>query len=473
MEDKRKISFALACLPILVIVLLGLMSVLKWKAGMHTPLIGSIIAAAMIGKYLGFSWSEMEGGLVEGVSRALPALFLLIIVGSIIGSWIIGGIIPTLIYYSLKVINPNFFIPAAAVVTAIIATSTGTSFTSIATIGLALMAAGVSMGFPAPIVAAAIISGAYFGDKLSPLSDTTNLAPAMAGCNLFEHVGHMLWDTIPAFVGALIAYYFVGIKYASSTMAQSEAIQNIYDGLEKAFNIHPFLLLIPIITIILAVKKVPAIPALIVVSILGGSCALIFQNSDLGQVLRAMTSGYQSNTGIKMVDSLLSRGGITSMGGTIILLSIATALGGILEKIGALEVILESIMSRVKSTGQLMLATLFSGLSIAFATGAQLLAIVIPARMFAPAFKERNLHAKNLSRAAEAAGTVGINLVPWSVPAIFAHTILGVEPIQFIPYLFFAYFVILANAVYGYTGFSIVKAEPENISEQQKLYFGA
>lgn len=287
----------------------------------------------------------------------------------------------------------------------------------------------------------------------------------MVGCTLFEHVGHMLWDTIPAFLVSLVLYYFVGIKYVSTSMTQPEELQAIFTGLEGAFNINLLLLLIPVITIVLAVKKVPAIPALITVSVLGGLCAIFVQGMNFGTILNVITSGFKSQTGVGMVDSLLSRGGITSMGGTIILLTFATALGGILETVGSLQYLLDSIMKKVKSDGQLMLATLFSGLAIGFATGAQLLAIIVPARMFAPAYKERNLHPKNLSRAAEAVGTVGINLVPWSVPAIFAHNILGVEPTQFIPYVFFAYLVILANAIYGYTGITITKLnENENKS---------
>jgi Na+:H+ antiporter, NhaC family len=466
MVEKKHINLASACLPLLVVIFLGLMSVLKWKIGMYIPLVGSIVAAAIIGKYFGFSWNELESGLVDGVTRALPAVFILLIVGSIIGSWICGGIIPTLIYYSLKVIHPSFFIPAAALVTAVISVSTGTSFTSIATIGLALMATGLGMGFPAPLVAGAIISGAYFGDKMSPLSDTTNIAPAMAGCTLFEHVGHMLWTGIPAFLGSVILYYLVGLKYASSSMIQGEAIQAVMEGINANFLIHPLLLMVPIMTIFLAVKKVPAIPALVAISVLGGLCALIFQNAGLSDVLTSMTSGYQSKTGIKMLDSLLTRGGITSMGGTIMLLTIATALGGILEKIGALEAILKSIMKRVHSTGQLVLAVLLSGMAVGFATGAQLLAIIVPAKMFAPAFRERNLHTKNLSRAAEAVGTVGINLVPWSVPSLYAFTVLQVEPVKFIPYVFFGYLIILVNIIYGYTGFSIAKYIPENNSIQ-------
>lgn len=461
MEAKKQSNFLLAALPIITVIFMGLMSVLKWKAGMHVPLITSIIVAAIIGKYLGFTWPEMEKGLVDGVARALPAIFILIIVGTIIGTWIAGGIIPTLIYYAYLIIHPNFFVPAAALVTAIVAISTGTSFTSIATIGLALMATGIGMGFPEPLVAAAIVSGAYFGDKLSPLSDTTNLAPAMAGCTLFEHIGHMMWDTVPSFLLALVVYYFVGIKHAASTLAQPENIKAIFVGLDNAFTIHPLLLIVPLVTILLAAKKVPAIPTLITVTILGGICAVATQGAELGAVLQAATNGYQSETGVEMLDNLLSRGGITSMGSIIMLLTVATALGGILEQIGSLEIILNTIMRKVKTAGQLMLSTLFSGLAIGFATGAQLLAIVLPARMFAPAFKQMNLHPKNLSRAAEAAGTVGINLVPWSVPAIFAYNILGVEPIQYIPYLYFVFFVIIINAIYGYTGISIAKIDSE------------
>lgn len=461
MVQRKRLSFLLAALPLLTVVVMGLMSVVKWKAGMHAPLISSIIVAAIIGKFLGFTWSEMEEGLVQGVARALPAIFILIIVGGIIGTWMIGGIIPTLIYYAYELINPSLFVPAACFVTAIVATSTGTSFTSIATIGLALMATGIGMGFPAPLVAGAVISGAYFGDKISPLSDTTNLAPAMAGCTLFEHIGHMLWDTIPSLVLSLVAYYFVGMKYASASVAQPESIREITLGLANSFTIHPLLLLIPVITMVLAIKKVPAVPALIIVTFLGGLCAMVVQGANLGAVLQAMSNGYQSQTGVKMLDSLLSRGGITSMGSIIMLLTVATALGGILEKIGALEVILNTLMRRIKTSAQLMLTALFSGLAIAFATGAQLLAIVLPARMFAPAFKEMNLHPKNLSRVSEAAGTVGINLVPWSVPAIFAQSILGVEPLQFIPYLYFVFFVLIINAFYGITGITIAKAVPE------------
>jgi NhaC family Na+:H+ antiporter len=456
-REKRKLNLFLALLPLLLIVVFGLFSVIKWKGGMNVPIITGVITAGLIGIWMGFSWDELQQGLVKGVSRALPPLFIIMIIGMIIGSWIQGGIIPSLIFYSLKIISPQIFIPAATLVTAIIATATGTSFTSIATVGLALMATGLGMGFPAPLLAGAIISGAYFGDSLSPLSDTTNLSSAMSNCTLFELIGHMAKSGVPALILSLIVYYVLGIGHASQAVIDNSSILDILDGLQNAFLISPWLLLIPVITIIFSIKKFPAIPSLVSVGIMGGLAAIFVQGADIGSVIRTMTNGFTSSTGIKMVDSLLTRGGINSMGPTVILLTLAVALGGILEEIGSLELILDIVMKKVSSVGQLIGVTIASSLFVAFATGAQLLAIMIPARMFQNAYKDYDLHAKNLARVAQSIGCICINLVPWSVPALFAQGILGVQAIEFIPYIFFAYFTIIINIIYGITGFTIDK----------------
>jgi NhaC family Na+:H+ antiporter len=452
---KKVITIWLAILPMAVVIILGLVSVTTWKAGMNIPILGSIICAGGIGIYLGHSWDELQRSLVRGVSRALPAIFILIIVGSIVGTWILSGIIPAMIYYSLKLISPVIFVPACALVTAIVATATGTSFTSIATIGLALMATGLGLGFPAPLLAGAIISGAYFGDSMSPLSDTTNLASAMAECNLFVLIKHMLWVSVPALVVSCVIYYFLGLSHSSAAAANTESITRIVKGLEGAFNLSPLLFIVPIVTVILSIKKVPAMPTLMLVSLLGGAAAMLFQGASPAAVVRTMTSGFKSNTGVDMLDSLLARGGINSMSNTIVLLSMATALGGILEQIGALDVILQVVMKRVRKNGALITVTSLSSLVVAFATGAQLLAIMLPARMFAGEFKKRNLHSKNLGRISQLIGAIAINLVPWSVPAIYASNMLGVEAGKFIPYVFLAYGVLILNIVYGFIGFSM------------------
>lgn len=450
-------------LPFFVIIVLGLMSVMKWKVGMNIPIIFGIVTACIIGYLNGHTWAEMQKGLVDGVARGLPAIFILIIIGAIMGSWIQGGIISTLIYYGLKIISPEFFVPAACLVTAIVAVSTGTSFTSIATVGIALMVTGVGMGFSSPLLAGAIISGAYFGDCISPLSDTPNLASAVTDVNLFDLIKHLALAEIPALLISIIVFYFLGSREVGSITGNLETINEIIYGLENSFKISPFLLIIPILTIVLSILKVPSIPALFTVAILGGLAGIFVQGASLNSVLGAMTNGFVSETGNELIDSLLSRGGINSMGNTVILLMSAVGLGGILEEIGALDSILNVIMKRVNSTGSLILTTILSGLFVAFATGAQLLAIVIPARMFQDAFKNRNLDLVNLGRAAQSTGAIAINIVPWSVPALFAERVLGVTAVEFIPYIVFAFATLIINILYGFTGFTIKK---ENINER-------
>lgn len=463
MKTKRKdLTVIQSLLPFIVVIVFGLLSVMRWKVGMNMPIILGIVTACIIGFLNGKAWSELQKGLVDGVARGLPALFILIIIGAIMGSWIQGGIISTLIYYGLKLISPGFFVPAACLVTAIVAVSTGTSFTSIATVGIALMVTGIGMGFSPPLLAGAIISGAYFGDCISPLSDTPNLASAITGVNLFDLIKSLAMAEIPAMFISLIVFFFLGNREVTSTTGNLETINSIINGLESSFVISPFLLLIPVLTIVLSAKKVPSLPALFIVAILGGLAGIFVQGESPMAVFNAMTNGFVSESGNELIDSLLSRGGINSMGNTVILLIIAVGFGGILEEIGALDSILNVIMKRINSTGSLVLVTILSGLFVAFATGAQLLAIVIPARMFNNAFVERNLDLVNLARAAQSTGAIAINLVPWSVPALFAQQVLGISAIEFIPFIIFAYATLVINIIYGFTGFTIKKEEVLN-----------
>lgn len=454
----KKPNLLLSIIPLFILMCAAASSIFFWKAGMLIPLCIGIAGTVVVGLSIGFKWKELEGFMVEGVSKALPAVFILFIIGTIIGSWIISGVIPALIYYGLGIIDPKVFLPTVALTTGIVSITLGSSFTSIATIGLAFMAIGISIGFSPAIIAGAVISGAYFGDKLSPLSDTTNVAPAMVDSNLFAHVRHMLWDTIPAFLITLVIFFFAGIGHSES-LAATKDIQAIMNGLRGTFVIHPLLLLMPILTIFLMLKRYPAVPSLVIVSLLGGVIAVTVQGNSLTEVINAMTSGYQADTGNATIDSLLSRGGILSMLNTIGLVIIATALGGVLEGTGIFKRITSAMLTKVHSTGSLILSTLASSLVIGFASGAQFLAIILPARAFLNTYKERGLDTKNLSRSVEAAGTVGINLVPWSVPAIFAADTLGVSPFDFIPYIFFAYLVLIINLLYGYTGISMAKKD--------------
>lgn len=451
---EREPGIVLALVPLLILIGAAAMSIFFWEAGMFIPLISGIAAASIIGRILGHSWSGLQESLSNGVSKALPAVFILFIIGTIIGTWILSGIIPTLIYYGLSIINPSLFIPLVCFITGVVALVLGSSFTSIATVGLAFIVIGQGMNFPLELVAGAVISGAFFGDKLSPLSDTTNVAPAMVEESLFAHVRHMLWDTIPAFVLSLLVYWIVGLKYASSS-ANIDEISVIMQGLDTLFVIHPLLFIVPIFTLLLMLKQYPAIPSLVFIAVLGGLTAMLVQGSNLTEVIQAMTSGYVSESGVAAIDSLLSRGGINSMLNTIGLIIIATALGGVLESTGVFKTIITSIVARIQSTGSLIISTILSTFIVAFASGSQFLAVILPARGFLKTYKKFGLSPLNLSRSVEAAGTVGINLVPWGVPAVFAAGVLGVPAVEFIPFIFFAYLVPIINIVYGYSGFSI------------------
>ncbi len=454
---KKEISLGMSIIPIVTLIAAGASSIFIWKAGMHIPLMIGVIVAAVVAICSGWSWNEVENMMIKGVARALPAVFILLIIGIIVGTWIAGGVIPTMIYYGLSIIEPSLFVPLVALITGIVSITLGSSFTSIATIGLAFMAIGEGLGFAPGLVAGAVISGAYFGDKLSPLSDTTNIAPAMAETDLFSHIKHMLWDTIPAFVIAIILYWFVGNSGAATNAADTNGIDMIKTGLEGVFVIHPLLLLMPVFTIILMMKRVPAIPALTIVGLLGAILAVIVQGTSVSSIVQVMTSGFSVDSGVDAVDSLLNSGGLMSMLGTIGLLIIATALGGILEETGSFEVVTRKMMTNVRSTGTLISSTILSTFVVAFASGAQFLAIILPARTFVKTYKEMGIDTKNLSRCVEAAGTVGINLVPWSVPVVFAVSILGVSPGEFIPYAFFAFLVPLINIIFGFTGWTITK----------------
>lgn len=465
MTKKRPLNLFLALLPILSIIVTGLMSVIYWDSGMNIPIITGIIVAALIGMYRGYSWNDLFEGLTNGVTRALTPIFIIIIVGIIIATWIQGGIIPSLIYYSLKLISPHIFVPATALVTAIIATAIGTSFTSIATIGLALMTTGIGLGFPAPLLAGAIISGAYFGDSLSPLSDSINLGAAMNRVNLYDLIKHMVKTNVPALLISLVIFFFLGLPYVDGTGSNLDSIYTIMNGLESSFVISPWLLIVPLIAMFFSIRGVEAVPSLIGIATLGAFAAFFVQGASVGSIVQAMTNGYISETGVALVDNLLTRGGTNSMGNTVILLISAVALGGILESIGALDLILQKVLNSVKSTGSLVAVSALSSGVIGVATGAQLLAIMLPARMYHSAYVEAGLHPKNLSRVSVSIGAICINLVPWSVPALFAQSVLDVPATSFIPYIVFAYVVLIVNVIYGYTGFTMSSLDEGEIEE--------
>lgn len=424
----------------------------------HIPILLTASVAAAVAVLHGYRWEDLEQGVVDTISMTMPAILIMLAIGMIVGVWITAGIVPTMIYYGLQILSPSIFLVAACVLCCIVSLATGSSWTTAATVGIALIGVAAGLGVPLPMAAGAVISGAYFGDKMSPISDTTNLAPAMAGSKLFDHIRHMVYTTGPSLLISLVLFGILGMRFVGSELDTTN-IDLMMTGLSGVFNLSPILLLVPVIVITLVIKKVPALPGLFSGVILGGIAAMIFQGASLGDLFNSSYSGYVSETGIEFVDNLLTRGGITGMYSTIALILCAMIMGGIMDKSGMLQEITGAIMHYAKSTGSLVLATILSCIATNILAGDQYLSIVIPGRMFKPMFDERGLHPKNLSRCLEDAGTLTSPLVPWNTCGAYMYASLGVHPFAYIFYAYLNLINPIVSVIYGYTGFTMEKLE--------------
>lgn len=424
------------------------------------PLAGAAAVAALMAVRLGWRWRQIEEGFLDGIRLSLGACLILLVVGALIGTWIAGGIVPLLIVYGLELLSPQYFLVAVCAVCSVVSLATGSSWTTAGTVGIAFIGVGQGLGIPAPLTAGAIISGAYFGDKMSPLSDTTNLAPASAGSELFEHVRHMSWTTGPSLAIALILYWAIGLKYGAEA-ASLDAIRAVSDGLNREFRISPWLLVPPALVLLMVVRRVPALPAIFAGAILGGVFASLFQGASLGRVLEVAYSGYQAQTGLPAVDELLSRGGMESMYGTIGIILCAMCFGGVMEKSGMLAAIAGAVLRLARGTGGLVTATLGTAMGINLIAPDQYLSIVVPGRMYRQAYQQAGLHPKNLSRALEDGGTLTSPLVPWNSCGAYMYATLGVFPFAYLPYAFLNLINPIVSAIYGWTGWTIEKLPPE------------
>ena len=464
--EKRKVSPLIALIPVLFLIGSLYYAIQIVEASPHIPLFTSAIFAALIGMFvLKIKWSEIEEGIVDTIKMSMGAILILMIIGMVIGTWILSGVVPTMIHYGLLILSPKIFLVATLLMCSIVSLATGSSWTTAGTVGIALMGIGMSLNIPAPVIGGAIISGAYFGDKMSPLSDTTNLAPAMVGAKLFDHIKHMIYTTSPSYVISAILFTIVGMRYSSDNLDLT-MINQITEGLGMSFTINPLLLLVPVITIGIVVMKVPAIPGLFGGAILGGVAAMMFQGSSLGDVINALHYGYESATGIEFVDTLLSRGGLDSMMWTVSLILCAMTFGGVMEKTGMLEALASVILGLAKSTGTLVLSVVVTALGMNILAGDQYLSIVIPGRMFKTAFDERGLAPKNLSRILEDSGTLTSPLIPWNTCGAFMIGTLGLAPWTYVPYCFLNLINPLVSIFYGFTGITMAKLEQPEVEVQ-------
>ncbi len=472
-NQQKKPSLAISIITVIIAIVLLFYAIIFLEIDIHLPLIIAASIASLIGVFVvGLKWADIEKGIIESISTTMQAMLILAIVGSLIGAWILGGIVPTLIYYGLQILSPTFFLVASVLLSSIVALATGSSWTTAGTVGIALMGVAQGLDIPTGLAAGAVISGAYFGDKLSPLSDTTNLAPGVAGSNLFDHIRHMLYTTSISYGITLVIFTVIGFGFSAEQLDTS-AIQNLLDSLAANYTISPLLLLVPVAVIIMVALKIPALPGLIVGVTLGALCAVFVQGSDTYTVFDSMMYGVVSETGNVDVDTLLSRGGLQSMMWTISLIMCALTFGGVLEKTGMLEVIASSLLSFAKSTGSLVLVTVISCLCVNLMTGDQYLGIALPAKMYKDEYKKRGLSPRNLSRACEDSGTVTSALIPWNTCGATMSTFLGIPTTE---YMFFCFFNLLSpivSVLAGYTGFTMMKLEDDPSAEEYKGAKGA
>ena len=463
---KKEPTLLLALTPVVLTVIILIFSVSVLKVDVQVPLIlGTCITAFIAIVFLGYTWQDLEDGAVESLKSIMQAVLLLIIIGATIGTWIVGGVVPALVYYGLQILTPAFFLVACMILCSIVSLAAGGSWATVGTIGIALVGIAKGLDIPVGLAGGAIISGAYFGDKMSPLSDTTNLSAAIAGAKLTDHIKHMMYTTAIAYGISIVGFGIIGFRFAGQELDHGQ-INGILDALASNYNITPWLLLVPVIVIVLIALKVPAIPGLFAGTVLGMLCGVIFQHQDLSIVFNAVQNGVVVETGHAMVDELLTRGGLMSMMWTVSLIICALSFGGILECTGMMSVIANKLLEFAKSTGSLVLVTIISALFCNVLLGDHCIAIAIPGRMFKDEYRKRGLAPRNLSRVLEDAGTVTSPLIPWNTCGATMSGFLGVPTLTYLPYCFFNILCPVISAIFGFTGLTIMKLEDDPSSDQ-------
>lgn len=395
-------------------------------------------------------YSKVEEAILEGSKLAVPTILILYSIGCLMGAWIASGTVPMIIYWGLKLINPSIFLVTACLACVITSLATGSSWSTIGTVGVALIGVGMGLEINPAMTAGAIVSGAAFGDKMSPLSDTTNVAPAVAEGDLFDHIKAMVYTAGPGIVIALVAFFVLGMKHGGS--ADTETVSAILAALESQFHLNIITLIPPVLVIMLAVMKKPALPTLLISGIVAAAIAIFMQGETLPSIANIMENGYVSETGFADIDSLLSRGGLFSMNYTSSLTIIVMVYGSLLEKLGVLEVVLEKLKVLTRTVGSLVCTTVVTAILVNLITASQYMSIVLPGRMFVSEYKKKDMLPQTLSRTLEDSGTVTSLLIPWNLCGSFASTTLGVSCIAYLPFSVFNWIVPIIAIIYGFTG---------------------
>jgi NhaC family Na+:H+ antiporter len=460
-DAGRPPRFGVALIPLVAMALLLGVGYGVYKIKAQVLLIAAASLSAVLGLALGFKWKDMERGIVDSIHKAMPAILIMLSVGILVGSWMASGTIPMVIYYGLKLISPRFFLATACLVCSVVSVASGTSWGTIGTVGVAFIGIATGLGVPLGPAAGAVVAGAYFGDKMSPLSDIPNLATVISGSNLFDHIKHMMWSAGPAWLAGLAIYVAVGWKYGTAAV-RSETLELILTTLRTHFRFNLLLLLPMAVIFYFAVAKKPTIPAMILSSAVAAVLAVVVQKVPLTVVATAMNAGLPARTGVEIVDKLLAKGGLMSMMETQLIAFTAFAYGGIMQRTGCLAVILERVMTFTRQVWSLVLTTIGAAVLSALITGSSYLSMILPADLLAPIYKRRGLAAKNLSRIIEESGGIIVPLIPWSMAGVYITGTLGVATFSYLPWAFMNYLSVAMLALFGFTKWTMAPRKRED-----------
>lgn len=482
---KREPSYLDALIPMLF--LIGMLSLAVYLFGEDASwgpnqiaLTFSSLIAAVIGLKNKHSWEDMGKGVVKSISQAMGAIFILLAVGALIGTWVMSGTVTSMIYFGLELLNPKIFYPTVVIVSAIVAASIGSSWTTVGTIGVGLIGIAHGMDMSLSITAGAVVSGSYFGDKLSPLSDTTNLAPAVSGSTLYTHIRHMLWTTVPSITIALILFTVIGLY--STAEGNLLIKEQTMTAIEANFYTSWWLLIPVLVVLVLAMLKLKPFPTILLGALTGGIFAVIFQPDQIIQfvdrselskpmimvagVWKAMYTGFTTSTGVDSIDVLVNRGGMNSMLEVIWLILSALMFGGVMEETGMLRKLVQALLKMVHGTGSLIATTVFTCLGTNIVASDQYMSIVLPGRMFKMEYERRELAPENLSRTLEDSGTITSPLIPWNTCGAYMAGTLGVATFAYLPFAFFNLLNPIIAIFLGFTGISIKKIDKTKADEK-------
>ncbi len=454
----------LALLPLIITGLLLGLSVFLFEAEPHFALLLGAATAGICAYAYGYKWETVKKGFKDSISRTIPSLIILLIIGMLIAIWIASGIVPALMYFGFNFFIAKWFLPLILVFCCIMALITGSSWSTIGTIGVAAMGVGDGLGIPSAMTAGAIVSGSFFGDKLSPMSDSTNLTPSVMGVNLYDHIRHMLYTTLPALVISILFFTVAGFFVASNGNASDTSVYT--ERIAEHFNLSLWLFLPPVLVIALILSKVPAIPSLIAGVLSGGGAYILLQGGNAATLLESIHTGFVLDTENKEMAELFSRGGMESMYNVIALAMISLAFGGIMDRTGMLHSIVLSLVRFTGTVGNLTLTVLSTSVFVNIFAANQYLAVIIPGQMYEECYRDKRLKLKNLTRTLEGGGTLTAPLIPWNSSAVFVYSALGISAASYAPYAVLCWITTIIVAIYGYTNITMHKLDQEE--EQEK-----